>query len=407
MKRIFSLFLAVLCILMTVSCRQDPESTTEETQSDTELSTEERAALDAAALADFMQKYRSGHYQEHLVFQYDDFSAYLQLGTYKGMTYPADSMISEEITDEQVEDYLKGIQIVGTLADSAFTEITDGTVQKFDMVTIDYRGVISGEEHENATASDQELLIGSGTYMEGFESGLIGKEAGKEIQLDLVFSPYYGDPTVAGKPVTFYVTVKKIRRPTVPELTVETINALYGSSFASLSEVKEDIRDYLKTEKSANAASAIISYLELKLMDSCTVIQYPEKEMEHYRNHFVDFYSQNLENGQTLEEYCEEVLGIQYEEFMEGAEDYAKETVKGTLMFLDIAKKENITCTDEQLEALILGLYEGQAAYYNSLEEFLQEYVTIYGADFFELKVISAAVMEMVAENATKVEKTA
>ena len=276
-KRALALLLATASLFLTVSCNGDKTTETEK-ESSTGLSTEELAALNAAALEDFIQKYRSGYYSDLMMFQYESIASFLEMGTYKGLVYPDDPALSTEVTDEEVNDYLTGIQIVGTLTDSAFTDLAKGdTVQKFDYVTIDYRGVMNGEEIDNASSSGEELLLGSNQFMPGFESGLIGKEVGKEVQLDLVFSPYYSDFSVAGQPITFYVTIREARRPTLTEMTVETVNAIYGSNFATMDEVKEDIRKYLKNSREDSSATGIISYLENTLLKSFQLIAIDEK----------------------------------------------------------------------------------------------------------------------------------
>lgn len=382
-----------------------PVTTTEEEFFETKaLSPTEQAEADEKALKNFIKKYRDGGYKKEQLFVYDDLSAYYKLSEYKGVEYPDDPFLSKEVTEEEVTDYLTGIQVVGILADDQFEELTQGTVQKFDTVIIDYRGVVDGKEQENATQSDQELLIGSGQFIDGFEEGLIGAEIGKEVVLDLKFSPYYSNREMAGKDIRFYVTVKKITRAKeIPALTVEDINKLYGSTFADMDAVRADIKKYLGEEKESNAYSGIANYVQLRLLERGEVISYPDKEVDYYRNYFIDYYTQQKEEDQVIDEFCEEVLGVSYEEFDADALSYARETVAGTMMLRLIAQKENIVCTDEQLESIIMGLYASEGTYYGNLESYLADVIGQFGPDYFEQMVISAAVVEFLVENAVKV----
>lgn len=406
-KRIFLIALAFTMVLSAPSCGKEENETqetkTEETQTVTELSTEEAAKADEEFLDQFLADYRNGKYEDKKYFLYEDFSAYVELAPYTNLTYPDDPLLDETVTDEEVEAFVTQIFLTSEVSDDEYTELTEGVVQKYDVVTLDYRGVIDGEEEENATAQDQSLLIGSGTYISGFEEGLIGKNIGEEVVLNLAFSPYYNAEDVAGKPVVFYVTVKKVERPAIPEFTVDVINKVYETEFASMDEARAWIKEALTLQAESEAYSCLASYLQKHVVKASTVKEYPEREMEHYRNHYIAYYSQYLSDGQTLEAFCAESLGITYEEFLLNAEEYAKEEIKIKLVIGSIARNENITCSDEQLRSCITGLYASDdSGVYGSLKSMVVDYTDIYGADYFENQVISAAVMEFVNASAVK-----
>lgn len=401
LKKILSLILVASLLLTFISCGgEETATTTKENQVGKEPV---KTKTNAEQLAEFITDYRAGKYDDKKLFQYEDLSEYITLAPYEGIEYPEDEMIAETVSDEAVVDYLTRMVLNTKVTDDGYTEITSGTLQKWDVVTIDYKGVMDGEEIADATASGEELLLGSGAYIPGFESGLMGKTFEKEIRLDLHFSPYYSAKNMADRDITFYVTVKKVQRPTIPELTVELINEMYSTSFKNMDEVKKDLKEDMDASQASRAHSSLSAYLENDTLRRSTVKKYPEKEINHYINHFVDYYAQYAEDSTTLEEFCKEELGMSYEEFMEGAREYAKEAVGGTLMLLAICEKENITCTDEQLEALIQGLFDNQNGFYGDMRSFLVDYMDIYGADYFELEVLGAAAVEKIKETAVKV----
>jgi trigger factor len=270
--------LALFLMVSLVSCaKEELKKTTQENQANTEeLSDEEKAAANEKAAEDFIRDYREGKYADKTTFQYEDFSAYYELGEYRNLLYPEDALIEESVSDERVEEYLNILLIAAKVSDEKYTDLTEGVVQKYDMVTIDYRGIIDGVEAEKATANDQELMIGSGKYISGFEAGLIGKEIGKEVRLDLNFSPYYSSKDVAGKSVTFYVTVKKVQRPEIPEMTVDVVNEIFSTTFATVEEARAELKKDLESEQKSLAYSYVTTYLQNKVMENSRVIEYPE-----------------------------------------------------------------------------------------------------------------------------------
>ena len=105
----------------------------------------------------------------------------------------------------------------------------------------------------------------------------------------------------------------------------------------------------------------------------------------------------------TLEEFCEKNLGISYEEFNADAVEYAQISTAASMMVLAVAQKEGITCTDEQMEAVIRQLYANLSQYFSDMESFLAYHRQAFGADYFEDWVINAAVSERLVEYAVKV----
>ena len=243
-KRIAALLLACLLGLPLGSCGTAETKTEGGSGSQTATKTNEEQ------LAEFIRDYRDGKYTDKMLFLYDDLTEYIDLADYKGIVFPEDPAISEEVDDSTVEDYLTSVVLNAKVPDDQYTEVTSGVLQKWDVVTIDYKGVMDGEEVKKASAEGEELLLGSGAYIRGFETGLIGKEFDKEIRLDLHFSPYYSAKDSADRDITFYVTVKKVQRPTIPEITVEMINEIYSTKVTSLDEVKAELKkDMLASQK--------------------------------------------------------------------------------------------------------------------------------------------------------------
>ena len=404
MKAIFAFSMAIL-MLFSAACGKEEPATETETAEEVQTEKDEQGltAADRAYLDSYLADYESGKFDGGKLFDYEHFTEFVKDFEYKGLKYPEDPMIEVNVTDEEVDAYLTLFLLASSVPDEQYSDITDGAVQKYDVVEIDFRGLVDGKETEGTTATGQTLVIGSNTYIDGFESGLVGKKAGEEVRLDLKFSPYYQASDVAGKDVIFYVTVNKIQRPAIPELTVDVVNEYYQTEFKTVEEAKEWFKQALATKERNQSYSALSAYLQNKLLDKIEVLQYPDKEMAHYCDHFIKYHEQ-MKGDADWEAYCSESLGTSYEGLQKESETYAKEQIKSLLMAHYIAKAEELTCTADQIRAYIEGFYVAQNAdgYYPDLKSMVEECTELYGADYFESQVIGAMVSEKIIEYAVK-----
>ena len=148
MKRVLCIFLALFLLFGAVSCGEKEKKT--ETAEETKTGESEKK--DEEFLNQFLSDYKAGKYDDKKYFNYEDLSLYFDLASYKGISYPEDPMISEEITDQNVEDYIAQIFLASEVSDDDYTTLTEGVIQRYDMLTLDYKGVIDGKEAKNATA---------------------------------------------------------------------------------------------------------------------------------------------------------------------------------------------------------------------------------------------------------------
>lgn len=394
MKRLlFGLLALILLLPQLAACAGEEIAAT----------AEEGVVSGEDAVASYLRDLRSGVYDDSRLFGYEDLSEYFVLGEYRGLRYPDDDYLRTEVTDQEVENYLVVMLMNGAITDDDYTLITEGTVQLYDVAHITYEGAIDGVTLDSACTGEDgaDLVIGSGTYIPGFESGLLGAAIGSTVTLDLAFSPYYGDDTVAGKAIRFTVTVGSVQRPTLPEITVDLINELYDASFTDMDSVRASLRASLNETRAGQAQSAVATYLQERILENGEIKAYPEREMQHYRDHFQAYFEQYAESQEkSLEEYLAG-QGYTMEEFKAQMETYAKTSCEGDLLIFSIARAENIAATDEQISALITGLFENNTDF-SSPEEMIEYYISVYGPFYFENRVVSLAVMELVEEAAIK-----
>ena len=396
MRRVlFALLALALLLPLLTACGETESATTGETAT---------APLpDDEAIARYISDLRGGVYDDSKLFAYGDLSEYFVLGQYKGLTYPDDDMLRAETTPEEVENYLVLLLMNNVVTDDDYTLLTQGTVRLYDVAHITYEGAIDGVVLDSATTGENgaDLAIGSGTYIPGFESGLLGQPIGGTVTLDLAFSPYYGDAEVAGKAIRFTVTVESVRRPALPELTVDVINTAFGTNFADMDTVRATLKAQLDETRAGQAQSALADYLQDKILAAGTVKAYPEKEIGHYKEHFRAYfeqYAQSQEKG--LEEYLAG-QGYTMEEFETQAEVYARTSCEGDLLIFSIARAEGIVAGDDQIAALIAGLLENNTDF-TSAQDMIEYYISVYGPFYFENRIISASVMELVEKEAVK-----
>ena len=141
------------------------------------------------------------------VLERPDYNAldYVTLGEYKGLTVQDQPVeVTEEQIDSEVEYYIQ-------LAD-ALESVTEGTVEEGDTANIDYEGKLNGEAFDGGTAKGYDLIIGSDSFIDGFEDGLIGVAVGETVDLPLTFPENYGNEELAGQDVVFTVTVNVCRK---------------------------------------------------------------------------------------------------------------------------------------------------------------------------------------------------
>ena len=205
---------------------------------------------------------------------------YVTLGEYKGIEVSVDAPV---VTDEYLDSYIDYV----LQSNMVTTEITDRPVEEGDIVNIDYEGKIDGVAFDGGTAQGYDLTIGSGTFIDGFEDGLIGAETGETVDVNVTFPENYQGEEVAGKDAVFTVTVNSISVETLPELTDEFVQGL-DVGVNTVEEYRQYAYDLLMEEEQAtHDSNAEIAVLEAVMAGS--QIQDPPEDMTNrYYNRIID-----------------------------------------------------------------------------------------------------------------------
>lgn len=283
-------------------------------------------------------------------FAVSDLSDYITLGKYLGIevhvTEPAP--IGEEAIDEEIEALILSLP-----ADALRTE---GTALDGDTVCIDFVGSMGGVEFEGGTAADYPLTLGSHSFIDGFEEGIVGMSVGETKTLELVFPEEYYEE-LAGQAVAFTVTLKGIY-PTMDDTT-----ALTYFEAASVADLRDRILASLEAKRQAEIAAVREEEAWTKALANSRVTGYPKEALDEAFDANVAAYTSLAESyGIPYEELFPLMYGIPLAEAEEILLDSAKNIVAQRLLLYAIARDMQLDVSDERFEedlaatATILGL---------------------------------------------------
>ncbi len=262
------------------------------------------------------------------------------LGEYKGLKV---DKVPVEVTAEDVDAEIKR-----ELERNARTvEVTDRSVQKDDMVTLDYEGFVDGEAFEGGKGTDYPLTIGSGAFIPGFEDQLIGAEIGQEVEVNVTFPEQYHSKELAGKEAVFKCTVHTIKEKELPELDDEFASDV--SECETLAEYRQEVEKKLTERKQTQAREQI---------EDQAVDQAAENAQMDIPQPMIDLQVRQMEDdmgyrlqmqGMTKEMYFQ-MTGLTEDRMKQDMEAQAVKTIRTRLVLEAVAKAENIVVSEERLE---------------------------------------------------------
>ncbi|MGY6171808.1 trigger factor [Candidatus Mycoplasma pogonae] len=245
------------------------------------------------------------------------------------------------VTEEDVKE-----QTAKMLKQHAVQVSVDGPVKMYNTIIFDFEGFIDGQPFEGGTAEDFELKIGSGHFIPGFEDALIGKEKGFEGEINVTFPENYHMKDYAGKPAIFKVKIKDIKDYDLPELNDEFITSLSIPNVKTLAELNTYLKDLTERERTEAEREKFRQKLFENIMKE-TELVFPKslllKEMQKVN---TTFEGSLKEQGFSRKEYLE-LTGLSEDQIAEQVEMEAVKNLKTSLIFADVAKKENLEATEE------------------------------------------------------------
>ncbi|MDE6759600.1 MAG: trigger factor [Lachnospiraceae bacterium] len=323
------------------------------------------------------------------------YNEYVTLGEYKGIEY---TKTVAEVTDEDIQNRLDSF--TAGLAET--TDVTDRAVEDGDIVNIDYVGTRDGEEFEGGSATGYDLTIGSGSFIPGFETGLVGHNIGEEVSLDLTFPENYQNEEMAGVEVNFKVTINSIQTTETPDLTDALVKE--NTEYDTISAYKDSIREELEETNEANAEQQAQSDIFNKVVENSTISGYDEAEVKKLVDEEFESFKTTAQSYESYGYSYEDVLsmnGYDSEEALkEGITEYVKKYLDQKMVLYCIADKEGIKVTSEETDKKV---EEYMDTYQVKTKEEVYDY---FGDDYFEVSILSEKIMAFLKENAVLVDST-
>ncbi|HCL01961.1 MAG TPA: trigger factor [Lachnoclostridium phytofermentans] len=311
------------------------------------------------------------------------------LGQYKGIEVTVEPVeITEEDVNKQLENFnnQKGKDV----------KITDRTdVRDGDTVNIDYVGKIDGKEFDGGKDEGYNLKIGSKTFIDGFESGLVGKNVGETVDVPVTFpNPYDSNPDLAGKEAVFTVTVNYLTDGKKEPLTDEVVKQ--NSDYETIDAYK----DYIKTSLTKNAEQAAQTQKEIdiiqKAIDNTTFKNLEQKEFDTEEADMRAYYtSAASQYGVDLKTYILYVFGMTEEQFNAEIKKAAEFNVKQRLMLDEVVKAEKLEITDEEYTEKVTEYAEQNS--FKTVEEFEEAYK---GKENVKIALLREKALDLVIDSA-------
>ena len=263
------------------------------------------------------------------------------LGDYKGLEIEkAETAVSDEDVEAEVQ----------RLADRNSSVATaDRPAQLGDTAVIDFIGYDNGVPFEGGAGDNQNLKLGSGTFIPGFEEQIVGMSAGEEKDLDVTFPEDYGAAELAGKPVVFHVTLHEVKETITPAIDDEFAKDV-SETADTLEDLKKELREKLEKEKADEADRAFKNAAIQTAMDNMTVV-IPDGMVEEQLDNMMNQYAMSMQqSGFTLEQYCQ-MMGTTIQGLREQSRESAVANIKNSLLMEKVAEVEAVEVSDEDVDA--------------------------------------------------------
>ncbi|MBR1450765.1 MAG: FKBP-type peptidyl-prolyl cis-trans isomerase [Lachnospiraceae bacterium] len=309
---------------------------------------------------------------------------YVTLCDYKNIEVPLSEVT---YTDEEFKDVIEQ----NLAAHQVLKE--EGVVADGDKVNIDYVGTMDGVEFEggNSGGNGYDLTIGSGQFIEGFESQLIGHKAGEDVTVKVTFPEDYGQADLAGKPAEFAVTIHGIYAD--PEYNDDFVKENYPDMGSTVAEYEQTLKDEYYE-------GSLKDYVTNYVVDNSTVNKFPSKYLKNVESttKYSDVQSYEYMN-QMYQQYgmqsgtFEDFIGMTDEEYNADIIDRSQKFAKSDLVYQAILESEGIVLSEADSEANVKEMYGGDDYYNSSVET--------YGKGYTNKTAVKNKAVDIALEGAT------
>lgn len=266
----------------------------------------------------------------------------VKLGDYKALKYEKEEVKVEEA---EIDDEIN--RVLDRKADLELKE--DGEVENGDTAVIDFEGFKDGVPFEGGKGENYDLVIGSNSFIPGFEEQLIGMKPEEEKDLNISFPENYHVEDLKGQPVVFKVKVHEIKRKVLPTLDDEFVKELKIDNVNNVQEYRDYLKDQKLKAKENEAENAASEALLDKLNDICEV-NIPKVMIDtEVENMFNEQAQRLMYQGITMEQY-QKMLGQNADEMKKILEPMATRRVKTSLCLEAVSQEEKVEVSQEEIE---------------------------------------------------------
>lgn len=294
---------------------------------------------------------------------------FVTLGEYKGVE------ITEEapsISQEEVDQYIDKNFLVFYAVKTPVEDRTD--VREGDTANIDYTGYRDGVAFDGGTAQRYDLVIGSGSFIPGFEDGLIGANVGDTVTLDLTFPQNYQNAEMAGASVTFEVTINSLSISELPELTDELVKELAVGECSTVDELKSYIHDYLYSASMRTYDQNVKNDITGAVMENCTFKEeLPSGLVERYYDMLLEDMTATATSVglDDLNTYMKNYYNMDEAAYTVLINNNAQTMAKQYIMFQAIADVESLNMSDIEKARTMEELAQGYG--FKSVEDLKEQ----------------------------------
>ena len=220
----------------------------------------------------------------------------------------------------------------------------NAAVEEGNIVSMDYDFSVEGFSGESSNAQDAELEVGAKRMPEGFEEQLIGMKCGESKTITITLPEGYRTKEAAGKPGVFIVTIKEIKRKELPELNDEF--AQQFGEYETMEQLRAKMTEYLEKQETERIENELKERVIQALIEK-NPLDVPQSMVKRQLEHMLE----NLKNRLKGQRMSLEMMGLDEDGFRLRFRDSAEDKVKGGLLLMALVEKENVTATDEDLQA--------------------------------------------------------
>lgn len=319
---------------------------------------------------------------------------YVTLGNYQDLSVDVTYVTyTEEDVQKAIEQELEAyIQIYDMYEYEPI--VSANTVENGSIVNIDYEGKIDGAAFSGGSDQGAHLEIGSGSFIEGFEDGLIGKKVGETADLDLTFPTDYQNQDYAGKDVVFTVSINSIDSRKMPEYTDDLIASIYGGAgITTYDGYEQYIRDYIESSCSDQNETALQNAIWDAVYATCEVGEPPKEMTDKMYDDLMEYFEAYAEYANMdMETFVSSQMGMDMDTFEKQNQESAKEQAQIELAYMALAKAEGINVNDDMIHEVAENEYADYG--YESADQMIET----MGQEDFESYVMRKKVMERLEE---------